>query len=64
MATKGVHMRAAHSEGRCSVAYSPDGKQLITSGADTLVKSLTLATSTLSRETLRIQIHRQSPRSP
>lgn len=38
MATKGVHMRAAHSEGRCSVAYSPDGKQLITSGADTLVK--------------------------
>ena len=38
MATKGVHMRAAHSEGRCSVAYSPDGKQLITSGADMLVK--------------------------
>ena len=38
MTTKGVHMRAAHSEGRCSVAYSPDGKQLITSGADMLVK--------------------------
>lgn len=38
MATKGVHMRVAHGEGRCSVSYSPDGKQLITSGADTLVK--------------------------
>ena len=26
MATKGVHLRIAHTEGRCSMRYSPDGK--------------------------------------
>ena len=31
-------MRVAHGDGRCSVVYSRDGKQVITSGADTLVK--------------------------
>ena len=38
MPTSTVHMRVAHGDGRCSVAYSRDGKQVITSGADTLVK--------------------------
>ena len=38
MPTSTVHMRVAHGDGRCSVVYSRDGKQVITSGADTLVK--------------------------
>ena len=58
MATKGVHMRVAHGEGRCSVSYSPDGKQLITSGADTLVK--VFASDDFNAEPRNIEHHEEA----
>eukprot|EP00900_Chrysochromulina_parva_P026607 jgi/Chrpa1/8580/Chrysochromulina_OHIO_Genome00019003-RA len=38
MAAKGVYVKEAHTEGRGSLVYTPDGRYVLTAGADTFVK--------------------------
>ena len=55
MATKGVHTRIAHTDGRGALCYSPDGQQILTAGADTFVKIF--ETANLNAEPRTLEHH-------